>query len=309
PGGTSARLARLDPVAHAPVAARGPVRDRRVLAAGGWIARVGRARVRVVAVERRPRGAAPRLTGLGAVAGVPVAASGIVRQRLMLAAGHGVADVAGTGIAVVAVERRARRARARLTGLGAVAHVAVTARGAVRQRGVRADARVADVRRTRVVVDAVRVRGAGKAARDGSVDAGAHRVARIGGARVSVVAVEGWPHGADPRQARLGTVAHVAVAARGAVEDRRVLAARHRVADVGRARVPVVAVEGRPRGAGPRQARLGAVAHVAVAARGAVRQRRAPTSGQRVAGVGRTRIVVVAVERCPRDAAAGQAGL
>src|SRR5436190_900337 len=227
----------------------------------------------------------------------------------MLAAGYGVTDVAGAGVPIVAVERRARRARAPLTRLGAVAHVPVTARGAVRQRCVRADARVAAVRRARVVVDALRVRGAGKAARDGGVDAGAHRVARIGGARVSVVAVEGWPHGTDPRQARLGTVAHVAVAARGAVEDRRVLAARHRVADVGRARVPVVAVEGRPRGAGPRQARLGAVAHVAVAARGAVRQRRAPASAQRVAGVGRTRIVVVAVERCPGDADARQAGL
>src|SRR5207249_1069889 len=49
PGGTGPRLARLGAVAHAPVAARRPVRDRRVLTAGGRIARVGRARVRVVA--------------------------------------------------------------------------------------------------------------------------------------------------------------------------------------------------------------------------------------------------------------------
>src|SRR5206468_2160365 len=145
----------------------------------------------------------------------------------------------------------------------------------------------------------LRVRGAGKAARVGGVDAAAHRVARIGGARVTVVTDEGWPHGAGPRQARLGTVAHVAVAARGAVEDRRVLAPRHRVAGVGRARVAVVAVEGRARHAGAGLAGLRAVAGVAVAARGAVRQRRVLTAGQRVAGVRGAGIVVVAVERRP----------
>src|SRR5207244_2978238 len=134
PGGTSARLARLDPVAHAPVAARGPVRDRRVLAAGDRVARVGGAGVVVVAVEQCARRADAGLTGLGAVAGVAVAARGPVRHRRVLASGYRVAAIGGAGVAVVAVERRARRARAPLTRLGAVAHVAVTATGGVRPR-------------------------------------------------------------------------------------------------------------------------------------------------------------------------------
>src|SRR5205814_27502 len=174
---------------------------------------------------------------------------------------------------------------------------------------VRADARVADVRRARVVVDALRVRGAGKAARDGGVDAGAHRVARIGGARVSVVAVEGWPHGADARQARLGTVAHVAIAARGTVRQRRVLAAGQRITGVRGTRVVVVAVEGRAGRANAELAGLRAVAGVAVAARGAVRQRRVLTPAQHVAGVRGAGTVVVAVERRPGATGARLAGL
>src|SRR5207245_1945688 len=172
------------------------------------------ARVRVVAVERRARGAHAGLTGFGAVAGVPVAARGIVRQQLMLAAGHGVTDVAGTGVAVVAVERRARRAHAGLARLRAVAHVPVAARDAVRRRGVLT---------------------------------AEYRIAGVGGARVVVVAVGERARRADAGLTRLGAVACVPVAARRAVRHRRVLAPGHRIAAIGGAGVAVGAVERRAR--------------------------------------------------------------
>src|SRR6266851_1376828 len=118
----------------------------------------------------------------------------------MLAARHGVTDVAGTRIAVVAVERRAGRARARLARLRAVALVPVATRGPVRDRGVLA---------------------------------ALHRGAGVGGAGVVVVAGGECARRADAGLTGLGAVAGVAVAARGPVRHRRVLAALHRVARVG----------------------------------------------------------------------------
>src|SRR5207245_1056618 len=168
--------------------ARGPVRDRRVLTAGDRIARVRGARVGVVAVDGGTRRARPRLAGLDAIAHVPIAARGPVGDRRVLAALHRVAGVGGAGVVVVAVGERARRADAGLTGLGAVAGVAVAARGPVRH--------------CRVL-------------------AALHRVARVGGADVAVVAVERCAGDTDARLAGLGAVARVAVAARGG--RRRVL--------------------------------------------------------------------------------------
>src|SRR5207249_3654674 len=98
---TDAGAADLDAVADVAVAARGPVRDRRVLAAGDRIAGVRGTRVRVGAGERGARGAHPCLTRLGAVARVPVAARGPVRDGRMLAAGDRIAGVRGAGIVVV----------------------------------------------------------------------------------------------------------------------------------------------------------------------------------------------------------------
>src|SRR3989442_2744599 len=134
----------------------------------------------------------------------------------MLAARHGVTDVAGTRIAVVAVQRRAGRARARLARLRAVAYVPVAARGPVGDRRVLA---------------------------------ALHRVARVGGAGVVVVAVGECARRADAGLTGLGAVAGVAVAARGPVSHRRMQAALHRVTGLGGARVAVVAAERRAGGA------------------------------------------------------------
>src|SRR5439155_257701 len=251
-------------------------RQRRVLASGQRVTGVRAARVVVVAVEGRAGHAHARLAGLHAVARVAVAARGSVRQRRVPAPGHRVAGVRGAGIVVVAVERRPGGTGARLARLAPVARVAVAARGAVRQR---------------------RAPAAGE------------RVARVRGARVAVVAVEGGARGADPRQARLRAVAHVPVAARRAVRHRRVLTAGHRVARVGGARVGALAVERRPGGAGARLAGLSPVAHVPVAARRAVREREVATARDRVAAVRRARVAVVAVERGGRGAHAQLAGL
>src|SRR4029077_17245989 len=108
-------------------AARGAVRDRRVLAAEERVAGVGRAGVPVIASERSARGADARLAGLGAVARVTVAARGAVRDRCMLAAEERVAGVGRADVAVIAVKRGARLARARDARLQAVADVAVAA--------------------------------------------------------------------------------------------------------------------------------------------------------------------------------------
>src|SRR5207302_10549264 len=135
----------------------------RVLAAGGRVAGVRGARVRVGAGERGARGAHPRLTRLGAVARVPVAARGPVRDGRMLAAGDRIAGVRGAGIVVVAGERRPGGTGPCLARLDLVAHAPVAARGPVRDR---------------------RVLAAGG------------RIARVGSARVRVVAVERRARGA-----------------------------------------------------------------------------------------------------------------
>src|SRR5262249_58581761 len=116
--------------------------------------------------------------GLGGVAVVGVGTGGAVPPRRVLAAEGRVAGVRRADVRVVAVERRARRARVALAGLRAVAHVAVAARRAVRNTGERAP------------------RG---------------RVAGVGRARVAVVADERRPRGADARLTGLRTVADVRV--------------------------------------------------------------------------------------------------
>src|SRR5262249_32574686 len=151
-------------VAHGVVRARGPVRDVHVLATVDRIARVGGADVAVVAVERRAGHAHAGLAGLaavahrvvrarrpvgevrvladtgvadvgGALARVVAVSDGVAgpaaRDRGVLAAAHRIAGVDRAGVLVVAVERGARRTRPRLAYLGAVAEVAVEARGPV----------------------------------------------------------------------------------------------------------------------------------------------------------------------------------
>src|SRR5207253_2647340 len=116
------------------------------------------------------------------------------------------------------------------------------------------------------------VRGAGVAvvARGGvvRVDAARGRIAAVGGADVPVVAVGRRPPDARPATAGVVRRAGVAVTARGGVV--RVGAARGRIAAVGGADVPVVAVRRRPPAARPATAGVVRRAGVVVAARGGV---------------------------------------
>src|SRR5262249_50286485 len=122
------------------VAARGTA-ERGVLADVRG-ARIGGARARVVAVEvsdaavldlGAPVRSAFRARVLRAAAAVGVREAA-ARDVGVRASGNRVACVVGTDLPVVAVERRARHALARLAGLRAVAHVAVVA---VRVAGAR----------------------------------------------------------------------------------------------------------------------------------------------------------------------------
>src|SRR5262249_53961128 len=140
-----------------------------------------------------------------------------VGDRDVPAAGHGIAGIRRADASVVAVERRARRADPRLADLGAVAHRRVGARGPVRQRGVLAHAGVARVGRARVVVVAVGGDGARGAPGHRRVDAAGDRVAGVRRAGVVVVAVERRARATRARLTQLGTVARVAVGARGVV--------------------------------------------------------------------------------------------
>src|SRR5262249_45754630 len=160
------------------------------------------ARVAVVAVERRPRSARAARAGLVAVAHGRILARGPIGHRDVLAARLGIAGVERAEVQVVAIERRTRRARAALTGLRAVADRRVEAGSIVGGRRVRASA---------------------------------HRVARVRRARVAVVAYERGAGRAEAVLTGLGAVADGVVGARRAIEHRDVLAARLRVARVGRA--------------------------------------------------------------------------
>src|SRR5262249_6342836 len=151
------------------------------------------------------------------VADVVVVAVGARALGRVRAAADRIAVVERAGIAVDAVERLPVDARARLTGLGAVADVAVRARRAVRQRA-RGGARAVQAGLRAVAGVAV---GAGRAVR--------RRRSRGAGAGLT---------GRD-------AVADEAVVAARAVRQRRVHAARGRVAGVGGAGIVVVAVERR----------------------------------------------------------------
>src|SRR5262249_5878376 len=135
------------------------------------------------------------------------------------------------------------------------------------------------------------------------------RVAGVGRTGVVVVAVEGRSGGTGARLARLRAVTDGRVGASGTAWGRRRRAAGGRGAAVGGARVAVVAVQG---GAGVERAALvglRAVAGVHVAARRAVRHRHVLAAEDRVAAVGRTGVVVVAVEGRAGGTRAALAGL
>src|SRR5207249_4597390 len=100
------------------------------------------------------------------------------------------------------------------------------------------------------------------------VGAARGRIAAVGGADIPVVAVRRRPPDARPATAGVVRRAGVAVAAGGGVV--RVGAARGRIAAVGGADIPVVAVRRRPPDARPATARVVGRAGVAVAAWGAV---------------------------------------
>jgi hypothetical protein len=169
-------------VAQIGVVARGAIDRGRVSTSIHRIARVGRARIVVVAVGRRPWLASALLAQFAAVAQIAIVARGAVALAGVLTTLHGVALVVGARVVVVA-ERVGGRVRA--TAVGGIADVlgaidAVAAPGVV--RGVdAAQMRVADVIGARDVVVAERV--------GGNVLAARRRIADVGGARDAVVAI------------------------------------------------------------------------------------------------------------------------
>src|SRR5439155_1706763 len=100
--------------------------DRRMHAACGWNARVGRAGVTVVAADRRVHAACGCTARVGR-AGVTV----IAADRRVYAACGRIARVGRTGVTIVTVERSARRTGPALTGLVPVAYRGVITRRAV----------------------------------------------------------------------------------------------------------------------------------------------------------------------------------
>ena len=147
------RLTGLVAVADVAVGAGRAVSHRRVLAARDRVAAVGRADVGVVAVERRAAVQMPALTGLVAVADVR-------RRRRTCRPAPACSGSRGPGRSCRSCRRWSRcsrgrpgRADAALTGLVAVADVAVRTGRAVRHRRVLAARdRVAAVRRADVAV-------------------------------------------------------------------------------------------------------------------------------------------------------------
>ncbi len=174
---------------------------------GDGLAAVDRARIAVVARERRPRLAAPRKAGVADRTGVAVEAGRAVEPRAEhTVARGGLAAVGRAVLAVVAVARQTRAApRERVAHVGDRAGQAVVAGRADQALMGAAEQRVAVVGRARVGVVAgdceqrqaagnalrpvARVpRGNGGVARPRLVDAAAG-LAAVGGARVGVAAV------------------------------------------------------------------------------------------------------------------------
>src|SRR5262249_16343648 len=204
--------------------------------------------------RRRVAGAGAALTGLAGQAGVGEAGESLVR-RLPLTGGRRL--VADADVALVggrgAVAGDARGAGARRAGVADGAEEAVLAGEArVRREDAPGD-RVAGVdgAGVQVVADERRPRGAepgptrlgavaGRAVQDGGVDGAEEGVGGVRGAGVRIGAVERDAGAADRAEADLVTVADVAVAARGAVDQRRADAAEDRIAGVRRAEVAVV---------------------------------------------------------------------
>src|SRR5437762_1799079 len=261
------------------VAARRAVGGGRVLApVGGEDARPGLARQPILAV--RVGGAAALDDAADVVdAGRADVAAGALGRRAA-AAGDGDASVDGVApvravLGVVARELRAGHAYAVVAHLGSVARVAVGAAGrdAVRTRGDRAQAARARVDGARVTVVAVRIR----AARLG------HAVARGGGAHLSGRAGDERPvMAAHGRCAGLRSVAGVAVVR---ADDRRVRAARARIAGVVRAHVAIIAVGRGPAGAETVRAGVAGRAGVRVVARAPVGHRLVDATEHGIAAV------------------------
>ncbi len=214
-------------------------------------------------------------------AGIPVVAfcSGVA----VGAASRRVAGIHRAGIAVVAIDRASPGAEAveatlaRGAGVAVVAFVIGVAVDAACRRVARVSgAGVAVVAallrsRTGALLATVRLRAgiavvAGQAV-DEAVQATGVDVARVGGTRVSVVAVQGYPH-ADPVHAAILGGACVPIVAPSC--EAGMCAAFRWVAGIHRAGVAIVAARGRPGGALAVEAAVVAGAEVVVVAGGVI---------------------------------------
>ena len=144
---------------------------------------------------------------------------------------------------------------------------------------------------------------------DGGVDDAGYRIAAVFGTRVAVVGIERRPGFAGAAAvADRGAQADVAAAATGASGFGHVLDALDRVAAVGGAGIAVVGVERWARlTATTAVAQLDAIAHVAIGAARAGRDSDIGDTADRVAAVGRARVLIVGIEWRARHAGAGRA--
>src|SRR5436190_11982158 len=277
------------------VAARGPVGGVRVLALGGD-ARAGLAGHLALAVRVGGAAAVDDAAAVVDAGGADVAAGAVARRAA--AAGDGDATLEGVaavraGWGVVAIERRPGHAYAGLTRLHSVADVAVAARRAVRQRRDRARVIPATtgIRRARIAVVAV---GGGVA---GLGDAAPRGIADLPGGTRDQGAVVAADELCTGRRA----VAGVAVVR---ADDRRVCAARARIAGVVRAHVAIIAVGRGPAGAETVRAGVAGRAGVRVVARAPVGHRLVDAAEHGIAAVRSAGVGIVPGQRRDRVVAA-----
>ena len=127
-GGTDAVLTRIVLCTGVAVAAGRAVGDVRVRTPGRGVARIGGARVAVVAAYGgAARAGAGRVAGFPRGAGIAVVAGSAGRDGSVHAARRRITRIARAGIGVVAAERSATPALAALTGFRPVTDITVGA--------------------------------------------------------------------------------------------------------------------------------------------------------------------------------------
>jgi hypothetical protein len=333
--GANTGLAGLGAVASVTVIARISIYYRGVLTALSRVARIGRATIAVIAIERLTGRAGSRLASLGAVTGVAIGARGAVGYGDVLTAFSGITRISSADVAVVATKRLTSGAFTCLTDFSTVTSITIRALRVSctpRARAALAGTAVAGctvcrgrvlttfdwitrigragiaVVATKRLTGRARTRLAGFGAITGVAVgtrcavgyrymlAALGCIARIGRARIAVVATKRLTGRARTRLAGLSAIASVTVGARRTVSYGDVLAIAGSICRVLRARIAVIAIDGLS-SANAGLAGFTFVRRVAVVTRGTVGYRGVLTAFDRVAGISGAYVTVVARKR------------